>query len=125
MQRTACLLLMLGGAALAACAAPGEPPRVAACDSDIARYKHAARAGDAAAQYRLAARYYVSWLNPGMCAAGNGADDAVEAHRWFTLAAAQGVGVAARYRDLVAEGMTRSQIDEANRRAAAWPGAGG
>lgn len=125
MQRTACLILMLGGAALVACAAPPAPLRVAACDSDIARYKHAARGGDAAAQYRLAARYYVSWLNPGMCAAGNGPDDAVEAHRWFTLAAAQGIGAAARYRDLVAEGMTRSQIGEAKRRAAAWLGAGG
>ena len=60
------------GFALAACAMPPDPPRVAACDADIAQLTHAARSGDAMAQYQLGTRYFISWLNPGMCATGNG-----------------------------------------------------
>ena len=93
--------------ALGACAGPGAAPRVAACGEDIAALKHAARSGDAVSQYRLANRYYVSWLNPGMCA-GGGADDAIEAYRWYTLA----------------ETMTRSQVEAAADKAASWLGGG-
>ena len=112
------------GFALAACATPPDPPRVAACDADIALLKHAARSGDAMAQYRLGTRYYISWLNPGMCASGKGADDAVEAYRWYTLAGAQGIEAATRRRDALAENMTRSQVEAAEDKAASWLGGG-
>ncbi len=107
-------------AVLAACAAPPGPPRVAACDEDIVQLKHAARSGDAVAQYRLGTRYFVSWLNPGMCATGKGADDAVEAYRWYSLAAAQGVEAAEKHRKTLADAISRSQVAEAERRAAEW-----
>lgn len=108
------------GFALAACATPPGPPRVAACDADIAQLKHAARSGDAVAQYRLGTRYYISWLNPGMCASGKGADDAVEAYRWYTLAAGRGVEAADERRRALAGAMSRTQVAEAERRAAEW-----
>lgn len=116
----------LASVVLAACAAPNKPPpRVAACDDDITRFKHAARAGDARTQYRLATRYRLSWLNPGLCASGAGQDDAIEAYRWYTLAAGQGVEAAARHRDALEKAMTPAQIAEAKRRAAEWLGPGG
>ena len=108
------------GIVLAACAMPPDPPRVAACDADIALLKHAARSGDAMAQYQLGTRYFVSWLNPGMCATGKGADDAVEAYRWYTLAAGQGVEAADKRRRAMAGAMSRTQIAEAERRAGEW-----
>ena len=109
--------------ALGACAGPGGAPRVAACGEDIVALKHAARSGDAVSQYRLANRYYVSWLNPGMCA-GGGQDDVIEAYRWYTLAAAQGIEAATRHRDALAETMTRSQVEAAEDKAASWLGGG-
>ncbi len=109
--------------ALGACAGPGDAPRVADCEEDIVALKHAARSGDAVSQYRLANRYYVSWLNPGMCAGGGG-DDAIEAYRWYTLAAAQGIEAATRHRDALAETMTRSQVEAAEDKAASWLGGG-
>jgi len=111
--------------ALGACAGPGDAPRVAACEEDIISLKHAARSGDAVSQYRLANRYYVSWLNPGLCASGAGADDAVEAYRWYTLAAKLGVEAAARRRAAMAPNMTGTQIIEAQRRVADWHDSGG
>jgi len=109
--------------ALGACAGPGDAPRVAACGEDIAALKHAARSGDAVSQYRLANRYYVSWLNPGMCAGGGGGD-AIEAYRWYTLAGVQGIEAATRRRDALAETMTRSQVEAAADKAASWLGGG-
>jgi len=109
--------------AVGACAGPVGTPRVAACEEDILRLKHAARSGDATAQYRLANRYYVSWLNPGMCA-GGGQDDVIEAYLWYTLAGAQGIEAATRHRDAMAETMTRSQVEAAEDKAASWLGGG-
>ena len=109
--------------AIGACAGPGEAPRVAACEEDIVTLKHAARSGDAVSQYRLANRYYVSWLNPGMCA-GGGSDDAIEAYRWYTLAGAQGIEAASRHRDALAENMTPSQVEAGEDKAASWLGGG-
>ena len=108
------------GFALAACTMPPGPPRVAACDADIALFKHAARSGDAMAQYQLGTRYFVSWLNPGMCATGKGADDAVEAYRWYTLAAGHGVEAAAKRRRVLARVMSQTQVAEAERRVEEW-----
>ena len=107
---------------LAACAAPAPAPRVAACDADILRLKPAAQAGNALAQYRLAIRYYVSWLNPGLCASGAGVEDAVESYRWFTLASIQGLEAASRRRDTLAETMSPDHVAVAERRAALGPG---
>ncbi len=118
-------LVVLAAATVAACAAPPSPPRVAACDEEIQTLKFAARTGDGHAQYRLATRYYLSWLNPGLCASGAGADDAVEAYRWYTLAAELGIEAAARRRDAVARILTGAQIIEAKRRVADWHGSGG
>ncbi len=106
---------------LAACAAPAPAPRVAACDADIVRLKPAAQAGNGVAQYRLAIRYYLSWLNPGLCASGAGVEDAVEAYRWFTLAANQGIEAASRRRDTLAESMSPDHVAEAERRASLGP----
>ena len=118
-------LIVLAVATVAACAAPASPPRVAACDEDIQTLKFAARTGDGHAQYRLATRYYLSWLNPGLCASGAGAGDAVEAYRWYTLAAELGIEAASRRRDAMAGSMTGAQIVEAERRVADWRGSGG
>ncbi len=107
--------------ALGACAGPADAPSVAACEEDILKLKHAARTGDAVSQYRLANRYYVSWLNPGMCA-GGGQDDVIEAYRWYTLAAAQGIEAATRHRDTMAENMTPSQVQAAEAKAASLLG---
>ena len=109
--------------ALGACAGPGDASRVAACGEDIVGLKHAARSGDAVSQYRLANRYYVSWLNPGMCA-GGGDDDAIEAYRWYTLAGAQGIEAASRHRAALAENMTPSQVEAGEDKAASWLGGG-
>ncbi len=110
---------------VAACAPPPAPPHVAACDEDIAALKHAARAGDGHSQYRLATRYYLSWLNPGLCASSAGADDAIEAYRWYILAAAQGIEAAERRRDAMADSLADAQLAEGKRRAAEWHQPGG
>ncbi len=55
-----------------------------------------------------------------MCATGKGADDAVEAYRWYTLAAGQGVEAADKRRRALAGAMSRTQVAEAERRAGEW-----
>ena len=110
---------------VAACVPPPPPPLVAACDDDIVALTHTARAGDGHSQYRLATRYYLSWLNPGLCASGAGADDAIEAYRWYILAAEQGIEAAARRRDTMADSLADAQLVEGKRRAAEWHESGG
>ena len=117
MTRFVCLAVFF----LAACSAPAPAPRVAACDADIVRLTPAAQAGNAVAQYRLAIRYYISWLNPGLCASGAGVEDAVEAYRWFTLASIQGIEAASRRRDTLAQSMSAEHVAEAERRASLGP----
>ena len=47
--------------------------------------------------------------------------DYIQAHMWFSLAAAQGsIADAAKNRDLVAARMTSAQIEQAKALAAAW-----
>ncbi len=46
--------------------------------------------------------------------------DYVQAHMWYTLAAAQGDKDAGEFRDLLAEKMTPAQIAEAQRLAREW-----
>jgi TPR repeat protein len=52
---------------------------------------------------------------------GNGVpQDYVEAHKWYTLAAASGDKVAAGLRDLLAKQMTPADIAEAQKMAGEW-----
>ena len=46
--------------------------------------------------------------------------DYVEAHKWLSLAAAQGYKDVAKFRDLIASTMTPEQIAEAQRLAREW-----
>ena len=74
-------------------------------------YRQAAEQGDAGAQNNLAFMY----------GTGRGvAQDYVQAHMWFNLAAAQGVAKAAQNRDRVAKKMTPFQFEEAQRLAREW-----
>jgi TPR repeat protein len=67
--------------------------------------------GVAEAQHRL-------WFMPasGYCVAQN----YVQAHKWFNLAAAQDVENGKKGRDIVAKKMTSSQIEKAQTLAAEW-----
>lgn len=77
----------------------------------LQEFGEAARGGDADAQYMLGR----------MHAAGNGtAQDFVQAHKWYNLAAARGHRHAAEARDSLAERMTTGQIAEAQQMARAW-----
>jgi hypothetical protein len=71
-------------------------------------FREAARAGHALAAYRLALlamRGLGLWEHK----------DFVAAHRWFSLAAAQGVGDAVAWRDRIAAKMTREELAESAR----------
>jgi len=46
--------------------------------------------------------------------------DYVQAHRWHTLAAAHGIAVAVKWRDLFEKSMTPAQLAEAQRLAREW-----
>ncbi|WFM72785.1 peptidoglycan-binding protein [Halomonas sp. CKK8] len=71
----------------------------------------AARRGDADAQYMLGRLHE----------AGNGtAQDYVQAHKWYNLAAARGHRHAAEARDSLAERMTAGQVAEAQRATRGW-----
>jgi TPR repeat protein len=80
-------------------------------------FRLAADQGDAQAQYNLGVYYATGQA---------GKPDSVSAYMWFTLAAAHFAasdprrGTAAGSRDLVAKGMTRDEIAEAQRRATEW-----
>lgn len=74
-------------------------------------YRRAADQGDARAQSTLAFMY----------SDGKGVPkNHTEAHFWWSLAAAKGYGLSKFNRDIVKKRMTREQIDEAQRRLAAW-----
>ena len=46
--------------------------------------------------------------------------DFIQAHKWYNLAAANGHGKAAEYRDALAKQMTPAQIAEAQKLAREW-----
>jgi TPR repeat protein len=48
------------------------------------------------------------------------AQDYVEAHKWYNLAAAQGEKIASNNRDSIAKEMTPEQIAEAQKLAREW-----
>ncbi|MGO9443999.1 MAG: tetratricopeptide repeat protein [Thiobacillaceae bacterium] len=81
-------------------------------------YGEAAARGDAGAQFGLGGIYFF----------GNGVpQDFVQAHKWFSLAALRSSGdvgflryFSRRYRDRVADRMTREQIAEAQKLAREW-----
>ncbi len=74
-------------------------------------YRQAAEQGDVRAQFRLSVMYREGQGVP---------QDYVQAHLWFSLAAAQGHEDARTLRDLLAEKMTTAQIAEAQRLAREW-----
>jgi len=49
-----------------------------------------------------------------------GPQNYVNAHMWFNLAAAQGIQLAVKYRDLVEQRMAPAQITEAQKLAREW-----
>ncbi|GHC16914.1 peptidoglycan-binding protein [Aidingimonas halophila] len=77
----------------------------------LQEFGDAARSDDADAQYMLGR----------MHEAGNGtAQDFVQAHKWYNLAAARGHSHATEARDSLAERMTTEQIAEAQQAAREW-----
>ena len=77
----------------------------------LQEFGEAARSGDADAQYMLGRLHE----------AGNGtAQDFVEAHKWYNLAAARGHRHAADARDSLAERMTAGQVAEAQQATRGW-----
>jgi TPR repeat protein len=73
--------------------------------------RRAAEQGNADAQISLGFRYYEGEGVP---------QDYILAHMWSNLAAVQGNSQARGIRDMVAQGMTREQIAEAQRLAREW-----
>lgn len=81
--------------------------------------------GEAAKWYRVAAERgnVVAKVNLGVLheeGVPGVPHDIVQSHMWYNLAAAEGSGDAARYRDEAAKGMTPEQVAEAQRLAQAW-----
>lgn len=77
----------------------------------LQEFGEAARSGDADAQYMLGRLHE----------AGNGtAQDFVQAHKWYNLAAARGHRHAAEARDSLAERMTAGQVAEAQQATRGW-----
>jgi TPR repeat protein len=74
-------------------------------------YRQLAEQGNAAAQYNLGLMYEKS---------RGVAQDYVQAHMWYNLAAAKGEKRARKLRDSLAERMTPEQIAEAQRLAREW-----
>jgi TPR repeat protein len=70
-----------------------------------------AEQGDAEAQYKLGTMYDIGHGVP---------QDYVEAHKWYSLAAAAGEPSATFFRDDTAKSMTPAQIAEAQRLAREW-----
>lgn len=80
-------------------------------DGAVSWFNKAAEQGEADAQFLLGRMYYD----------GNSiSQDYVEAYKWFSIAAANGVTVAPRYRDGLARSMTPEQIAEGTKRSAEW-----
>ncbi len=74
-------------------------------------YQHAAEQGVAQAQFELGLRY----------STGHGVDsDLVSAHKWFNIAALQGVTEARIHRADLAQEMTPDEVSEAQRQAREW-----
>ena len=74
-------------------------------------YRKSAQRGNADAQYNLALMYE---LGTGVT------QDSVLAHMWFNLAAASGDKDATKTRDIVAEKLSSSEIEKAQRWAREW-----
>ncbi len=89
-------------------------------------YRKAADQGDAVAQFNLGQMYSkgegVAQTNLGnMYVLGWGVtQDYVQAHMWYNLAAARGMKIAGKVRDLLAEQMTPEQIAKAQKLARKW-----
>jgi TPR repeat protein len=74
-------------------------------------YRLAADQGDADAQFNLGVTYYKGRGIP---------QDFVQAHKWLNLAAAKGDKESSDARERVAQKITKSQIEEAQRLAREW-----
>ena len=112
-----CLVMAVGSSSAQANYAAGQQaleggkPEMAA-----AEWRAGAQSGDRQSMLALG-RLYVQGLGV--------AQDFVEAHKWFNLAASRGVAEAATERDAVAEKMTPVQVARAQEQAKVWrPGAG-
>jgi len=77
----------------------------------LREFRPLAEQGDALAQHNLGFMYYNGWGVP---------RDYVRAHKWWSLAAANGLKDAAYNRDFVATKMTPAQLAEAQELARDW-----
>jgi TPR repeat protein len=80
--------------------------------------RRAAEQGYGASLNRLGEMYEEPWRWGGKLGI---TQDYIEAHKWFNLSAASGEPGAERRRADLEAKMTADQVDEAQRRAAAWP----
>ena len=74
-------------------------------------YRLAAAQGNASAQYALGRMYYLGKGVP---------EDYVQPYKWWNLAAASGDTSAVKWKNIVAEKMTKEQIAEAQRLSTAF-----
>ena len=74
-------------------------------------FRLAAAQGDAEAQYNLGVMYFNGEGVP---------EDYVQAYKWWNLAAAAGIGEAVKWKNILAERMTKEQIVEAQRLSTAF-----
>jgi uncharacterized protein len=79
--------------------------------------RKAAEGGDAGGQYALGVRCHRASVDPLLSGAG---EFRIEAYKWFHLAAAQGYGDSTLACDRVNYAMSPAEVDEGNRRAAAF-----
>jgi len=77
----------------------------------LKEWRPLAEQGDALAQYNLGVMYFMGRGVP---------QDNVQAHMWLNLAAAQGHELARKFRDLLAEQMTPTQVADAHWLAREW-----
>ncbi len=84
---------------------------MANCARELPKYESAADCGNASAQFELGLRY----------STGHGAPlDYIVAHKWFNLAAMQGVNEARDHRADLARDMSAAEVARAQRLAREW-----
>ena len=89
----------------------GEEPLPQDYEEAVKWFRRSANQGFAGSQFKLSAMY---WAGKGV------KQDAVQAHMWANLAAAQGTEMARGARMIAEEQMTRAQVIEARKMAREW-----
>ena len=89
----------------------GEEPPPQDYEEAVKWFRRSANQGFAGAQFKLATMY---WAGKGV------KQDAIQAHMWANLAAAQGMKMAEGARMIAEEHMTSTQVQQAQKMAREW-----